>query len=109
MIFRALLSFAAFGAVQSATRAAESVIRPKVVIVTMFEAGADTGDAPGEFQYWVEREHLDRVIPLPSAYHDVRTNADSSVIGIVTGIGNINAASSIMALGSDPPFDLRQS
>ena len=27
MIFRALLSFAAFGAVQSATRAAESVIR----------------------------------------------------------------------------------
>ena len=41
------------------TTAAE-IIRPRVVIVTMFERGEDTGDAPGEFQYWVEREHLDR-------------------------------------------------
>ena len=34
----------------------------KVVVVTMFERGADTGDMPGEFQLWVEREHLDQVL-----------------------------------------------
>ena len=89
--------------------AAEAVIRPKVVVVAMFEAGQDTGDAPGEFQFWVEREKLDRVIPLPAAHHDVRANADGSVIGIVTGVGNSNAAATIMALGLDPRFDLRKS
>ena len=36
----------------------------KVVVVTMFERGEDLGDTPGEFQLWVEREHLDQVIPL---------------------------------------------
>ncbi len=88
---------------------ADDVLRPKVVVVTMFEIGADTGDAPGEYQFWVEREKLDRVIPLPAAYHDVRANADGSVIAIVTGQGNTNAATTIMALGLDPRFDLRHS
>ncbi len=85
------------------------ILKPRVVVVTMFEQGADTGDKPGEFQYWVEREHLDRVIPLPAAHHDVRVNADGTIIGIVTGGGNTNAAATIMALGLDPRFDLRQS
>lgn len=89
--------------------ATEAVLRPKVVIVAMFEVGADTGDAPGEFQYWVEREKLDRVFPLPAGHHAVRANADGSVIGIVTGMGNSNAATSIMALGLDPRFDLSKS
>lgn len=94
----------------SFTRAAEpEIIRPKVVVVTMFEVGQDTGDTPGEFQFWVERRHLDRVVPLPAAYHDVRVSADGSVIGIVTGVGNTRAAASIMALGLDPRFDLRKS
>jgi purine nucleoside permease len=57
----------------------------------------------------VEREHLDRVIPLPAAYHAVRANADGSVIAILTGVGNTNAAATITALGLDPRFDLRQS
>jgi hypothetical protein len=34
-------------------------------VVTMFERGEDTGDTPGEFQLWVEREHLDQILPLP--------------------------------------------
>jgi len=75
----------------------------------MFERGRDTGDVPGEFQFWVEREHLDRVIPLPAAFHDVRANVDGTLIGIVTGSGTSNAAASIMALGCDPRFDLRKS
>ena len=77
----------------------------KVVVVTMFEIGADTGDAPGEFQRWAESEHLQRRYPLPSAYHDALMN-DDGVLGVVTGMGTIRAAASIMALGSDPRFDL---
>lgn len=112
-MIRLLLLAAVLGATATAIRAqtapAAEVIRPKVVVVAMFEPGADSGDTPGEFQFWVEREKLDRVIPLPAAYHDVRANADGSVIGIVTGVGNTNAAASIMALGLDPRFDLRSS
>ena len=90
------------------TRAAE-IIRPKVVVVAMFEPGKDTGDAPGELQLWVEREKLDRVIPLPAAYHDVRANADGSVVAIVTGVGNTRSAATIMALASDARFDFSKS
>lgn len=85
------------------------IIRPKVVVVAMFEPGKDTGDMPGELQFWVEREKLDRVIPLPSAYHDVRANADGSVVAIVTGVGNTRAAATIMALGGDARFDFSKS
>jgi purine nucleoside permease len=80
-------------------------IRIKVVVVTMFERGEDTGDIPGEFQFWVEGEHLDQVLPLPSGYHHVRLNKDS-VLGMVTGVGTAKAAASVMALGLDPRFDL---
>ncbi|HEX4068089.1 MAG TPA: purine nucleoside permease [Acidobacteriaceae bacterium] len=87
-------------------QAAAAAIPVKVVIVTTFENGADTGDKPGEFQFWVEREHLDRVLPFPGGTHDLRTNADGSVLGIVTGMTIGPAAASIMALGLDPRFDL---
>ena len=80
-------------------------IEVKVVVVSMFEQGEDTGDAPGEYQLWVEREHLDRVIPMPAGFHHVRMNRDG-VLGMVTGVGTARAAASIMALGLDPRFDL---
>ena len=53
-------------------------IRIKVVVVTMFERGEDTGDDPGEFQLWVEREHLDRILPLPYGYHHCATEPGRS-------------------------------
>jgi len=31
---------------------------------------ADTGDEPAEFQHWVEREKLDRVLPFPAGNRD---------------------------------------
>ena len=83
---------------------AVAAIRIKVVIVTMFERGEDTGDTPGEFQLWVEREHLDRIVPLPAGYHHLRLNKDG-VIGMVTGVGTAKAAASVMAVGLDPRFD----
>jgi purine nucleoside permease len=77
----------------------------KVVVVAMFELGADTGDAPGEIQYWVERDHLDQIFPLPAAYHPARMNA-AGEMAILTGQGTAHAAATLMALGLDPRFDL---
>ena len=76
----------------------------KVVVVTMFERGQDTGDTPGEYQLWVEREHLDEIIPVPSAFHHARLNKEG-VLGILTGVGTAKAAASVMAVGLDPRFD----
>jgi len=80
-------------------------IEVKVVVVAMFERGEDTGDTPGEYQYWVEREHLDEVPPMPAGFHHVRMNKDG-VLGLLTGVGTARAAASVMALGLDPRFDL---
>ena len=77
----------------------------KVVVVAMYEAGEDSGDTPGEYQYWVERAHLDRVLPFDAGYHHLRMNAEG-VLGVLTGVGTAKAAATIMALGLDPRFDL---
>ena len=86
--------------------AASKPILVRVVVVTMFERGADTGDDPGEFQYWVERLPLEKVIPFPAGYRDLRFNPRTGVLGVVTGIGTAKAAATIMALGLDSRFDL---
>jgi len=80
-------------------------IQVKVVVVAMFEVGNDTGDQPGELQYWVERDHLDRVYPLPAGYHALRMNRDGE-LAVLTGQGTAHAAATIMALGLDRRFDL---
>jgi purine nucleoside permease len=78
----------------------------RAVIVTTFEIGADTGDTPGEFQFWVEREHLDEVLDFPGGTHPLRTNKDHTLLGMVSGTTLVNASASMMALGLDPRFDL---
>ncbi len=80
-------------------------IEIKVVVVNMFEVGNDTGDAPGEAQYWIEREHLDTVVPFPEGYHDLRMNKNG-VLEVITGVGTARAAATMMALGRDSRFDL---
>jgi purine nucleoside permease len=80
----------------------------RVVVVTTFEVGNDSGDEAGEFQNWVEHYPLPRVLPFPQGYHSLRYNASDHVLGIVTGVGKSQAAASIMALGMDPRFDLRK-
>ncbi|MFI5336739.1 MAG: purine nucleoside permease, partial [Opitutales bacterium] len=87
-------------------RSAE-LIRPKVIVVATYEVGADTGDKPGEFQYWVEREHLDGTLTVPGLDHPVRFN-DQGVYGIVSGTTR-RCGLQMMALGLDPRFDLSHS
>ena len=89
----------------SAGAAEPAPIPVKVVVIALFEPGGDQGDTPGEYQYWVKREHLDHVYPFPQGFHDLRMN-DQGVMGVLAGVGTARAAGSIMALGLDPRFDL---
>ena len=85
--------------------AATKPIEVKVVVVSMFEIGADTGDVAGEFQLWRERQKLDQRFPFAHS-HDLYLNPKTGVLGMVTGMGSINSATAVMALGLDPRFDL---
>lgn len=78
----------------------------RAVLVTMFEIGADEGDAPGEFQLWKERRNFSQRIPFPHAFHDLYYDPDAQILAMVTGIGTARSASATMALGMDPRFDL---
>ena len=81
-------------------------IEIKVVVVTMFEIGADEGDKPGEFQLWKAGQKLDTCLPFAVSHHDICINTETGVLGIVTGMGTAKAATAVMALGLDPRFDL---
>jgi purine nucleoside permease len=98
-----LILFVAASSIQAAAKPRQ--IPVKVVVVAMFEVGSDTGDMPGELQYWVERDHLERIYPLPAGYHAVRMNGDGEM-AMLTGQGTAHAAATVMALGLDPRFDL---
>ena len=99
------------GTAKNAALAQQAIapLKVKVVVVTMFEIGADEGDQAGEFQLWKTRRNLDQRMPFPHSHHDLFFNEDSGILGMVTGIGTAKSASAIMALGLDPRFDLSQS
>ena len=83
-------------------------IEVKVVVVTMFEIGEDSGDTAGEFQLWRERQQLHERVPF-AHHHDLYLNRETGVLGMVTGMGTANSATAVMALGLDPRFDLSKS
>lgn len=90
---------------------ADQRIAPKVIILAGFEVGDDTGDAPGEFQYWVEREHLTGTLAVKGAPHALRFNGDG-VFASVAGntrdrtLTTVPASELVMALCLDPQLDL---
>lgn len=75
----------------------------KVAVVVTFEAGADRGDRPGEFQYWVEREDWTRTIAVPGVDHEVLTDGNGT-IGVVSGT-TVRSSNQIMALVLSGMFD----
>ena len=83
----------------------DGAIEVKVVVVTMFEIGSDSGDTAGEFQFWYERAKLKDRLPFAHA-HDLYLNRKTGVLGMVTGEGTANSASAVMQLGLDPRLDL---
>lgn len=80
----------------------------RVVVVTMFEIGADTGDKAGEFQLWKERRKLSVTLPFPQGFHDLAYDPETGVLAIVTGMGSIRSATAALALGLDERLDLSQ-
>lgn len=78
----------------------------RVVVVTMFEIGADSGDKPGEFQLWKERRHLTETLPFPQGWHNLAYDPETGVLAIVTGMGSIKSATAALALGLDERLDL---
>ena len=80
-------------------------IEVKVVVVSMFEIGADTGDMPGEFQLWHDRQQLTQRLAF-AHHHDLFLNPATGVLGMVTGEGTANSTTAVMELGMDPRFDL---
>jgi purine nucleoside permease len=85
-------------------------IAVKVIVVANFEPGEDTGDAPGEFQLWAEREKLTERIRIKGALRPLERNA-AGLYGIVWGspgtmMGWVNEQ--LMSLLVDPRFDFRK-
>ena len=100
-----LAAIGLFGA--TAGRAATATRIPiRVVVVTTFEIGADTGDTAGEFQNWVEKLPLPDTIAFPAGDRHLRYNPVLGVLGLVSGEGPTHMAASIEALGNDPRFDV---
>lgn len=105
LLLSALLLAACKRPAADTTDAAAPPLEIKVVVVTMFEIGADSGDQAGEFQLWRERQALDTRLPF-AHHHDLFLNEKTGVLGLVTGMGTANSATAVMALGLDPRFDL---
>ena len=105
MSIRSLLPLCVVLLVACSKPAVPEKIPVKVVVVSMFEKGKPTGDDPGEFQLWIERQKLDTVYPFAMGEYELRMNG-AGLLAICTGGGITNAATSIMALGTDPRFDL---
>jgi len=100
------LAFSFAGAARAADRLAI-----KVIVLSGFEVGDDTGDAPGEFQFWVEREKLTGTLPVPGAPHPLRFNSAglyASVAGNTRDaeLTTVPSSELIMALCLDPQLDL---
>ena len=117
---RGALAFLVVGSLLSLGQlCADDRIAIKVIIVSCFEVGDDTGDAPGEFQYFAEREKLDHVIQVPGSPHVLRYN-DKGLFGTVAGnvklkpgaepdhLSCVETSQLIMALCLDPKLDLRK-
>lgn len=109
------LCVSVFLAMLATTVCAQTPLKPwpiRAVVVVTSEVGKDTGDTPGEYQFWVEREHLDEVLnfpggpDLPEGQHPLRTNKDHTILGLLSGATPANATASMMLLGLDPRFDL---
>jgi purine nucleoside permease len=103
----------AFLAAYVAPIAAADRIPIKVIVLSGFEVGDDTGDAPGEFQFWAEREHLTGTLQVLGAPHPLRYN-DAGLYASVAGntrdntLTTVPASELVMALCLDPQLDLRK-
>ena len=67
----------------------------------------DAGPVPGELRHFYDREGLDERLELAGGYRGLR-GGRQGVLACCTGVGAARAAASVMALGLDRRFDLRE-
>jgi purine nucleoside permease len=77
----------------------------RCVVLGAFEP--DAGPVPGELRHFYERERLDVRLDLPGGYRGLRAG-NQGVLACCTGVGAARAAASVMALGLDRRFNLRE-
>ncbi len=100
---QALLALASMLSLPAA-RGADAPVPIRVMVIATYESGKDRGDAPGELQYWAERQDLGQAIPVPGVDHPLLTNG-KGLYAMVSGTSS-RCAVQIMALAADPRFDL---
>jgi purine nucleoside permease len=81
-------------------------IEVRVVVVTTWEVEKGGQDLRGELHAWLTRWPLGETLAFPVGAEPLRYDPKSHVLAIVTGMATARAAASIMALGTDPRFDL---
>ena len=89
-----------------AAPAAPARIEVRVVIVTTWEFVANGHDVTGELHAWQTKWPLSVALPFPVGLHPLQYDPKTHVLAVLTGEATARAASSIMALGTDPRFDL---
>ena len=78
----------------------------RVVIVTTWEDIRQGRDEGGELHAWLTRWPMTTQIPFPIGEHPLAYDPKRHVLAVLTGMATARASASIMALGTDPRFDL---
>ena len=105
-LFAVLLILLAAPALARAQPAQAAPIEVRVVIVTTWEDEQGGQDKFGELHAWRTLWPLKTELPFPLGVHPLLYDPQHHVLAIVTGMATARAASSIVALGADPRFDL---
>jgi len=79
----------------------------KVLTVATFEIGEMTGDAPGEAQFWYERERYSARYYIPGAFSPLYCTDNGNCL-IVSGMSTANAAATMMAIGLHPHLKMQK-
>ena len=97
---------AALGCGGGQALAAAKPIEIRVVVVTTWEDIEAGQDKFGELKAWQTRWPLATALPFPAGVHPLQYDPKTHVLAVLTGMATARAASSVMALGMDPRFDL---
>ena len=85
-------------------------IKPKVLIITMFQHGhPGAPGSQGEASAWIEQRALYKHVEIPGTKYGLFTDDDQQVALCITGVGKANAATSVMHIGTHGGIDLRES
>jgi purine nucleoside permease len=106
MTFRTLLAALALSLAAAPVFARPKPIEVRVVIVTTWEAQKGGQDLMGELHAWRTLWPLKRELPFPMGVRPLLYDPRRHTLAILTGMATARATASIVALGTDPRFDL---